>query len=196
MVLSLWPFSCERTNKDLRELQKCLPEVDQPIVWDNEVSCSSHSLMNMLLNNEKPRSTVQAQLKRMALGFRRKGKPCGLPGAWHVVFDLENVVEIPAAQAAHDDQSATGTAQLASTFLSALPRVSTGCLLECVAEDEDVKEEEVMGSHDESDSVCSADETVLGCCSPGACSGHTSSEDLKRLFLVFFRTRMTHLPLF
>jgi hypothetical protein len=163
MALSLWPFSSGGSNTDLRELVKCMPEVGRPIEWDNEVSCSNHSIINMVKNCEKPRSTLQARLQRMTLGFRRKGKTGGRPGAWHVVFDLANVVEIPAAEDPQDENNeecASEHAQLASTFLSALPRPSSGCLLGCVAEDEEGKEEEEMGGHDESDSVCSAGESV------------------------------------
>jgi hypothetical protein len=165
MAPSLWPFSGGGANTDLRELLKCMPEAERPIEWDNEVSCSNHSIINMVKNCEKPRSTLQARLKRMTLGFQRKGKTGRRPGAWHVVFDLEHVVEIPAAQDAHDEidddrDSTWEHTQLASTFLSALPRPSSSCLLGCVVEDEEGKEEEGMGSDDENDSVCSAEETA------------------------------------
>lgn len=148
MAPVLWPFSRSIAQKEMDEIKRCMPEAHKPIDWMVETSCTSHSLANMMENciRTQGKPSMTARLGRITLGLRRKSK-----SVQTVSFRNQKMVEEIAAME-HTEHEPTA----ATTFLSAIPRSSSTCLLVCLAEDHECFDDE----HSSADSVLSAGNTV------------------------------------
>ena len=146
------PFGPGQVDKDLEEIRRCMPEAAKPIVWEDEASYTSHSIVNMMENcasaTRKP--SLTQRLRSMAHVRRRKPSSFGSDRARAVAF-CAVVSEIPSAVTESCDDHSQGAALAStrpslSTFLSAIPRQSSTSLLHGLPEEED--EEDSVGKDD------------------------------------------------
>jgi hypothetical protein len=140
----LWSFtSGTSVQKDLDELMSALPHATRPITWDDEASCSTHSLINMVKNCAKP--SLMSRVGSAFLSGKRK-KSAKRKEVRHVVnFALEELVaEIPAATLKRCAESLQVSAPFTypscrATTSRVTRRCSSG-ILHCVVEEDEEEE--------------------------------------------------------
>jgi len=145
----LWPFASSALHKDEAELRRCMPESNRPIDWALENSVVSHSIMNMIENGARSqrRPSMAARIGSVAMGMRRTTKR----SRCRVSFTGNISEEIPPVEQANCEEKGV------ATFLSALPRTSSTCLLGGLAEDD-----ECCGDESVAESDFSSDNTAPG----------------------------------
>ena len=171
MAPQLWSFARSQAEQDLADIRRCMPEAARPIAWEDEASCTSHSIVNMMENcamaTRKP--SLAARLRSAVGGPRVRGRAGTGKAISRSVAFSPTVAEIQTDQ--DEDDSWVSAGPDLGTFLSAIPRPSSMCLLHEVTEDE--CEGEAKEGCDEGDGDYSASDSVLSACGTETrCSRH------------------------